>query len=209
MSAAWLRSAVVATLIGVIALPLLSFFILTSTIRLQTGNAWMEPDINMGDTVFGFRTTHPQPQFGDLVIYVPPQPQATLFVARIAGVPGDRVIIADGRLYRNDTEVSYNGRLPSYQLQVAGAGILIGSVYLDGNRPAAADWTAPDQIPADCYLVLANDERADDSHLFGFVPGSQNGPCASRKYPDARIVARVIDRWPTGAPIGHSKRERS
>jgi signal peptidase I len=175
-------------------------FIRLSVLAFRAGNPFMAPQINMGDIVFGFRSSHSHPNFGDTVVYVEPTEQATVLIGRIAGIPGDSIVIDAGRFYRNESEVAFfHGPPPPFTLQVAGAGVTVGHYYVtNGNWPPAAQWAAPDRIPDDCYLVLANAARADDSHLFGFVPGSSDGPCRSTKFPTAQILTRVISRWPDG-----------
>jgi len=198
--ASWLRIALITLLIGAVSLG--SFTAVAAIALLYTPvSDWaMAPEINAGDIVFGLRTSHPHPDFGDTVLYVGPSNTAAVSVGRVAGIPGDSLLITGGRLYRNETEVPFfHGPLPVYDLHVAGAGIIMGNEYLLGGAwPRADRWTAPDRIPEDCYFILANDTAAADSHQFGFVPGSTDGPCASARFPRARIITRVINSWPTG-----------
>jgi hypothetical protein len=58
------------------------------------------PDYNRGDIVFGFRDDHPHPKFGDTVVYVATNSPGKQ-IGRVAGVPGDRVVVDFGRVYIN------------------------------------------------------------------------------------------------------------
>jgi signal peptidase I len=199
MLQSWIRIAIIIAILGVVGLAGFTAYVDTHVISYRVEDWSMAPDYNRGDIVFGFRNDHPRPKFGDTVVYITTNSPGQQ-IGRVAGVPGDHIVVDFGRVFRNEVEVPFfSGRPPGYVLQVAGAGLLLGNQYVfDGAWPLANRWSAPDRIPDDCYLILANDGAERDSHIYGLVPGSVDGPCASPAHPQAQIVMIVMNAWPTG-----------
>ena len=62
----------------------------------------MQPSIMQGDRIFvdSYQKKRP-PQQGDIVVYLSPETPSLFAVKRIIGVPGDRIHLRDGIVYRN------------------------------------------------------------------------------------------------------------
>jgi signal peptidase I len=106
------------------------------------------PTTNQGSTRYIFGG----PQRGDVVVFrAPPQPDAD-YIKRIIGLPGDTILITQGRVFINGERLDepYVDFPASYSFPTDGQPALVP----DGN-----------------YFVLG-DNRPDsfDSHLWGFVP---------------------------------------
>ena len=85
-------------------------------------------------------------------------PPATLYVKRVAGEPGDRLRITDGKLYINDKHVALSNVLGeiAYHLPAGSTGMA-----------AQTDLTVPD----DHYFMLGdNSTNSYDSRFWGCVP---------------------------------------
>lgn len=89
------------------------------------------------------------PQHGDIIILDPPISTNHPFIKRVIAVPGDTLEVKDGKVYLNDIALTepYIAAPPRYTL------------------PAR-------EIPEGEYFVLGdNRNSADDSHIWGTVPG--------------------------------------
>ncbi len=132
----------VAVVVGVI---LLNTFIFVNA-RIPSGS--MEKTIMTGDRLFGNRLAYKKedPQRYDIVIFRYPDDEKRLFVKRVIGLPGETVIIMDGK------------------------------VYIDGNIEPLADSFCPEKptgyfgpytVPEGCYFVMGdNREHSNDSRFW-------------------------------------------
>jgi len=93
---------------------------------------------------------------GDVVILrFPGDPIHSIYVKRIIGVPGDKISIENGKVFRN-------GTLLDEHYVLAGMGTSSGVVKL------------PEVVPEDKYIVFGdNREISNDSRYFGLVPKSE------------------------------------
>jgi signal peptidase I len=85
-----------------IALFLKNFVIINATV--PTGS--MENTIMPGDDLLGLRIAYlfSEPERGDIVIFKYPDDESQKFIKRIIGLPGDEVVIEDGKIYINGSE---------------------------------------------------------------------------------------------------------
>jgi signal peptidase I len=85
------------------ALLLKNFVIINANV--PTGS--MENTILPGDDLLGFRLSYliSEPERGDIVIFKFPDDESQKFIKRIIGLPGEKVVIEDGKIYINDSEV--------------------------------------------------------------------------------------------------------
>ena len=95
----WLQIIVAAV---VIALVLNNFVIANS--RVPTGS--MENTIMSRSRVIGSRLAHlkDDPQRGDIVIFHYPDDESIYYVKRVIGLPGETVMIEDGKVYINGSD---------------------------------------------------------------------------------------------------------
>ena len=123
----------------VISLVLNNFIIANSCV--PTGS--MQNTIMAGSRVIGFRLSYvgKNPERGDVVIFHAPDDITgkTYYVKRIIGMPGDTVVIIDGKVYIN------NAQKP------------LDEPYLP--EPMAGSW-GPYEVPENCYFMLG-DNRND------------------------------------------------
>lgn len=112
----------------------------------------MEPSFHNGEYLMVNKLSYRfgSPDRGDVIVFHYPLSPETLYVKRIIGLPGEKVEIAEGRIY-------IDGRLlvePSY----------ISSTYYQGNNFSTL-------VPKDHYFVLGdNRSHSSDSRLGWTVP---------------------------------------
>lgn len=111
----------------------------------------MLPGIENSDWVMVSKAAYfcSDPQHGDIIILDPPISTNHPFIKRVIAVPGDTLEVKDGKVYLNDIALTepYISAPPHYTL------------------PAR-------EIPEGEYFVLGdNRNSADDSHIWGTVPG--------------------------------------
>lgn len=132
----WIMTFVIA--IGA-ALLLKNFVIINATV--PTGS--MENTIMPEDDLLGFRLSYifSEPERGDVVIFKFPDDESQKFIKRIIGLPGEKVVIRDAKIYINDSEEPLDEPYLKEEWVVANDGFEF-------------------QVPEGCYLVLG-DNRND------------------------------------------------
>lgn len=116
-------------------------------------NAWipsgsMENTIMEGDRIFGSRLSYTfgEPERGDIVIFKFPDNENELFIKRLIGLPGDKILIRNGLVYINDSEIP------------------LDEPYI--RDEPMGDW-GPYYVPEDCYFMLGdNRDWSKDSRLW-------------------------------------------
>jgi signal peptidase I len=105
----------------------------------------MENTIMPGDDLLGFRMAYlfSEPERGDIVIFKFPDDESEKFIKRIIGLPGEKVVIEDGKIYIDDSEVP------------------LDETYLKEEWVIA---TGPYEfnVPEGCYFVMG-DNRNDSN----------------------------------------------
>ncbi|NIA13589.1 MAG: signal peptidase I [Nitrospiraceae bacterium] len=119
-----------------------------------------------------------KPERFDIVVFKSAEPGAmhTTLVKRVIGLPGERIHIANGKVYVNGEPIEMPPELdwieytsPSY----VGTGFDYGILADDEHA----------LVPEDCYLVLGdNSARSRDGRVFGWLPNE-------------RILGRVSCIW--------------
>ena len=161
---------------GLVALFLITFVV--RTFFIPSGS--MEPTLQIHDVLlvneFEYRFT--KPHEGDIVVFPPPLIQPNDFIKRTIGLPGDKLRVHKGIVYRNDIAMDepYIADKPNYEMEIKDYGVFVDGVRLDpatANIPPRAKWSAPDRIPDGCYWMMGdNRNNSEDSHIWGF---SQTG----------------------------------
>lgn len=130
----WILVFVVAILAAVV----LNGFIL---VNARIPSASMENTIMTGDRIFGSRLAYKKedPARGDIIIFRFPDDEKQLFIKRIIGLPGETVIIKDGKVYINDSEEP-----------------LDESSYI--NEEPYGDF-GPFEVPNDAYFVMGDNRN--------------------------------------------------
>jgi signal peptidase I len=105
----------------------------------------MENTIMPGDDLLGFRLSYlfSEPERGDIVIFKFPDDESQNFIKRVIGLPGEKVVIDDGKIYINDSKTPLD---ESYLKEEW----VIGTGYYEFN------------VPLGCYLVMG-DNRNDSN----------------------------------------------
>lgn len=86
---------------------ILSNFIIVNA-KVPTGS--MISTININDKVMGFRLSYKfsDPKRGDIVMFNAPDKENTIYIKRIIGLPGDKIVIEDNKVYINGKELKEN-----------------------------------------------------------------------------------------------------
>jgi signal peptidase I len=119
--------------------------------RIRVESISMQPTLYPGDYVIvnklAYRFNH-RPDRGDVIVFrYPPDPEAIPYIKRIIGLPGDQILITDGKVYVN--------------------GQLVVEPYLVVSTNRGGDWTVPD---GQLFVMGDNRNNSSDSRSWGFVP---------------------------------------
>jgi signal peptidase I len=196
---------------ALIAAGLIALFLITFVVRtFYIPSVSMVPTLQVHDVLLVDEIAYHlhTPAVGDVAVFTPPiQSAGNDFVKRVIGLPGDRIAISNGVVYRNGVALHepYENQPPNYDLAIKHFGIYVDGQPLDrrvANVPPKAQWQAPNRIPKDCYFVLGDNRNySDDSHVWGFAQAGGTfaaGPLAARKV-RARFVGRAfLIIWPLG-----------
>lgn len=146
----------------------------------------MEKTVMTGDRLFGFRLAYglnldlfgnkiskkfKDPERFDIVIFHYPDDENQLFIKRLIGLPGDKIVIRDGKVYLNDSdtplEESYVPEAPKGDF-------------------------GPYVVPEDCYFMLGdNRNNSKDSRYWEntYVRFDQIvGKAVIRYYPSIKLL---------------------
>jgi signal peptidase I len=196
---------------ALIVVGLAALFLTTFVIRtFYIPSVSMVPTLQVRDVVLVDEMAYRlrPPADGDIAVFRPPVDSGgSDYVKRVIGVPGDRVAISNGVVYRNGIALRepYENEPPKYDLTIANYGIEVNGKPLDprvANVPPEAMWQAPNRIPRGFYFVLGDNRNySDDSHVWGFA--QLGGVFAAGPQAGRNVRARFIGRaflilWPLG-----------
>lgn len=105
----------------------------------------MEKTIMTGDRMIGLRTSYwfSDPQRGDIVIFKNPDNEEETFVKRLIGMPGDKVVIKDAKIYINDSKTPLKeDYLPE-----------------EWTRGNGSDTVLEYKVPKGCYFMLGDNRN--------------------------------------------------
>jgi signal peptidase I len=176
-------------------------------IRFTIPSGSMRPTLQKDEIVFGLRAAFdPRPiEPGEIVVFRPPVEATRDYIKRVVALPGDRIEIWNGNLFRNGAleREDYLAAPTPYTFAIHDYGFFVDGIRLTedvANLPERFRWTRPDAVPAGCYLLLGDArEDSDDSHVWGCAQTS--GPFASgpMRGAEAHLTARVFARIRKGA----------
>ena len=124
----------------------------TISARIRVDGYSMEPTLQSGEFVIINKLAYRlgEPALGDVIVFHYPRDPEQEYIKRLIGLPGDHVLITDGKVYVNGQEIQepYIAAPPAYQ----------------------GEWT----VPEDSFFVLGdNRNNSSDSHNWGQVPSNQ------------------------------------
>jgi signal peptidase I len=142
----------------------------------------MTPALSAGDHVImeGMTFLRREPRRGDIVVFktdgIPSLPPATFYTKRVAGEPGDRLRISEGKLFVNGRQVTLSNAMGEI------------TYVLPANAEAISAKTET-IVPEGCYFVLGdNSINSFDSRYWGGVPRNNiMGRVAFCYWPPGRI----------------------
>jgi len=117
--------------------------------RIRVDGSSMEPTLHSGEFVIVNKLSYKLgiPEIGDVIIFHYPKDPEQEYVKRVIGLPGDQVVITDGKVYVN--------------------GQLLEEDYIAASPAYEASW----DVPEDAIFVLGdNRNNSADSHSWGSVP---------------------------------------
>lgn len=140
-------------LLETLILSLLLFLLINSvSARIRVDGSSMEPTLHNGEFLIVNKLAYKlgAPQIGDVVVFHFPGNPEQEYIKRVIGLPGDQVVIQNGR-------VMVNGKV-------------LQEDYIAAPPAYEASW----QVPEDALFVLGdNRNNSSDSHSWGPVPMDQ------------------------------------
>ncbi len=114
-----------------------------------------------------------EPKNGDIMVFIPPH-ETKYFIKRVIGIPGDRIVYKDKKLYINGAEApqEFVARLPPHNPTYLLYREKIGEErhYIQKNlfeHEELREW----DIPVGYYFMMGdNRDRSSDSRFWGLVP---------------------------------------
>ncbi len=119
--------------------------------------ASMDDSFHDGDYILTSKIAYrfDAPKHGDVVVFKSPRNPDIDFIKRIVGLPGDKVKVANGSVYVNDTPLSE----PYAKHPI--------TVMFEGFLQEGVDVTVPKGY---IFVMGDNRPRSSDSREFGFIP---------------------------------------
>jgi signal peptidase I len=119
------------------------------TARIRVDGFSMEPSLHSGEFVIINKLAYKfgSPQRGDIIVFRPPRALELEYIKRVIALPGDQVVIADGK-------VQVNGQA-------------LDEPYILQPPRYSSSWNVPEG-----YVFVLGDNRnnSSDSHNWGPVP---------------------------------------
>jgi len=167
-------------------------FIITFNLQaFEIPSSSMENTLLIGDHVFVDRVTlapktnwvgpiirYRNVQRGDIVVFLSPAEAGLYVVKRIMGIPGDRIRLRDGAVFRNGQQldepyVIHNGSYNSYRDNFPGVAPPEGGVVTPDWHLAMNSYIKDGElvVPPDRYFAMGdNRDVSYDSRYWGFIP---------------------------------------
>lgn len=135
-----------------IALISLFLFLSINTIsaRIRVESVSMQPTLFAGNFVVVNKLSYRfgEPSRGDIIVFrYPPDPELDPYIKRVIGLPGEHVLVEDGKVYIN--------------------GVRISEPYLETQTQQGGEWTVPQD---GLFMMGDNRNNSSDSRAWGMVP---------------------------------------
>jgi signal peptidase I len=135
-----------------IALISLFLFLSINTIsaRIRVESVSMQPTLFAGNFVVVNKLSYRfgEPSRGDIIVFrYPPDPELDPYIKRVIGLPGEHVLVEDGKVYIN--------------------GVRISEPYLKMQTQQGGEWTVPQD---GLFMMGDNRNNSSDSRVWGMVP---------------------------------------
>lgn len=117
--------------------------------RIRVESISMEPTLTAGEFLIVNKLAYRfgAMQRGDVIVFYYPLDTSQRFIKRLIGLPGDEVVVSDGKVFIN--------------------GQPLKEPYISAPPTYMGSW----QVPSDAVFVLGdNRNRSADSHVWGMVP---------------------------------------
>ncbi len=117
--------------------------------RIRVESISMEPTLTPGEFLIVNKLAYRfgEMQRGDVIVFYYPLDTSQRFIKRLIGLPGDEVVVSDGKVFIN--------------------GQPLKEPYISAPPTYMDSW----QVPSDAVFVLGdNRNRSADSHVWGMVP---------------------------------------
>ncbi len=117
--------------------------------RIRVESISMEPTLTPGEFLIVNKLAYRfgEMQRGDVIVFYYPLDTSQRFIKRLIGLPGDEVVVSDGKVFIN--------------------GQALKEPYISAPPTYMGSW----QVPSDAVFVLGdNRNRSADSHVWGMVP---------------------------------------
>jgi signal peptidase I len=117
--------------------------------RIRVDGFSMEPTLKSGEFVVVNKLAFKlgSPKLGDVIVFHYPRDPEQEYIKRVIGVPGDHVVVSNGKVFVNDQEIeeAYIAAAPVYQ----------------------SEWIVPENS---LFVLGDNRNNSSDSHNWGPVP---------------------------------------
>lgn len=136
-----------------IVLALIFYFLIDTFFpRVRVENISMKPTLQPGELLLVNKLAYQlgEPDHGDVVVFHYPANPDEDYIKRVIGIPGDEVLIYDGKVTVNGTELT--------------------EPYISASPTYRGSWTVPE---AQIFVLGDNRNQSSDSHSWGFVPYEQ------------------------------------
>ena len=150
--------------------------------KVPTGS--MEPTIYPGDYLLIDKTAYGAsipfvnvklwdagaPERGDIITFIPPH-ESRLFVKRVIGIPGDRIVIEGERIYINDVQVQHDDVIADSSGVILSESfdVVSHSIKYSQGRPVSSR-KIDLVVPGEKYFVMGDHRNnSADSRYWGFV----------------------------------------
>lgn len=159
----------------------------------------MEPNLHNGERIFVNKLIYyglPKLTRGDIIVFWYPNDPTKSYIKRIIGLPGERVVLCNGKVFINgaplnepyiDPQRNVRFTDPGYPTLQPDSPILGQSFYRYCDNVSGTASTPPPPVPGHYYFVMGdNRDQSSDSRAWGLVP---------EKYIYGKALFRY---WPLG-----------